>query len=171
MLARLRARYERALEWLVIALVVALAAEVLLGVAFRALGRSLVWYDEIAGVLLAWVTFYGSALAALKGAHIGFPGLVAALPVRLRVSAVILAESLVVVFFVTLAVVGTRVLEVLATDHLVSLPTVPVAWVQSCVPIASVLLLAGELLGLPGRIARARQGDRGAATDLAEKLH
>ena len=47
-----------------------------LGVVFRTLGASLVWYDEVASVLLAWLTFYGSALASVKRAHIGCPELV-----------------------------------------------------------------------------------------------
>ena len=58
-LARFRARYGRVLEWVVIVLMVALAVEVTAGVVFRYVGRSLVWYDEVASVLLAWLTFYG----------------------------------------------------------------------------------------------------------------
>ena len=71
-----RAATAALLEWVVIALMVALAVEVTLGVVFRALGRSLVWYDEVASVLLAWLTFYGAALASVKRAHIGCPELV-----------------------------------------------------------------------------------------------
>ena len=43
-----RAAYGRVLEWLVIALMVGLAAEVTLGVVFRSIGHSLIWYDEVA---------------------------------------------------------------------------------------------------------------------------
>ena len=49
---------------------VALAVTVLLGVTFRFAGSALVWYDEVAAVQLAWITYYGSAYAALKGSHI-----------------------------------------------------------------------------------------------------
>ena len=31
---------------------------------YRKAGASLTWYDEIASILLAWVTYYGAALAA-----------------------------------------------------------------------------------------------------------
>ena len=94
-----RVSYERVLEWLVIVLMVVLATEVSLGILFRALGRSLVWYDEVASILLAWLTFYGSALAALKRAHIGFPGLVNSFKPALRVPVVILGELLILIFF------------------------------------------------------------------------
>ena len=36
-------------------------------------GQSLTWYDEVASHLLAWLTFYGAALASVKRAHIGCP--------------------------------------------------------------------------------------------------
>ena len=45
MLEELRRRYERLLEWVVIALMGVLASEVILGVIFRTFGTSLVWYD------------------------------------------------------------------------------------------------------------------------------
>ena len=76
-----RRGYERFLEWVCIALMAALAAEVTAGVVFRYSGHSLVWYDEIASILLAWVTFYGSALAVLKHAHMGVPEIVRMLPI------------------------------------------------------------------------------------------
>ena len=45
-------------------MMVALAVTVLLGVTFRFAGSALVWYDEVAAVQLAWITYYGSAYAA-----------------------------------------------------------------------------------------------------------
>ena len=71
---------------------VVLAVEVTLGVVFRAFGHSLIWYDEVASVLLAWLTFYGSALASVKRAHIGCPELVDALPWRARRAVDIVAQ-------------------------------------------------------------------------------
>ena len=62
-LQRFRGGYGLALEWVVMILMIALAFEVTLGIVFRFIGSSLVWYDEVASVLLAWLTFYGSALA------------------------------------------------------------------------------------------------------------
>ncbi|BBI53012.1 hypothetical protein HORIV_54330 [Vreelandella olivaria] len=47
-------------------LVIALAIVVTLGFVTRYLGSPLSWYDELAAALLAWVTYYGTALAAAK---------------------------------------------------------------------------------------------------------
>ena len=152
----MRGGYERLLEWVVIALMALLAVEVTLGVVFRTLGASLVWYDEVASILLAWLTFYGSALAAVKRAHIGCPEVVAMLPPALRLAARIAAEVLVVGFFLLVGWTGYAVLGVLATDHLVSLPMVPVNWIQSVIPISALLIVAAELITLPKVLAQAR---------------
>ncbi len=155
-----RQRYEQALEWLVIALMAVLALEVTAGVVFRSAGYSLVWYDEVASILLAWLTFYGSALAAVKRAHIGCPEVVALMPRRPRVLARALVEVLVIGFFALVGWTGYTVLGVLDTDHLVSLPAISVAWVQSVVPISAALIIVAELLNLPRALADAG-GDSG----------
>src|SRR5947208_476219 len=81
---RFRALYSTALEWVVGLLMVVLAVEVTLGVVYRTFGQSLVWYDEVASVLLAWLTFYGSALGSVKRAHISCPELIELLPARVK---------------------------------------------------------------------------------------
>ncbi len=150
-----RQRYEQALEWLVIALMAVLAIEVTAGVVFRTVGYSLVWYDEVASILLAWLTFYGSALASAKRAHIGCPELVALLPPGPRQLVRLLVEVLVIAFFVLVGWTGYEVLGVLETDHLVSLPAIPVAWIQSVVPISAALIIVAELMNLPRAMAAA----------------
>ncbi len=155
-LQTLRRRYEAFLEWLVIGLMVVLAFEVTLGIVFRSIGHSLVWYDEVASILLAWLTFYGSAYAAAKRGHISCPELVALMPPGPRLAVTIAVEALVIGFFALLGIVGWQVLEVLATDNLVSLPWVPVSWVQSVIPISAAMIIAAELLTLPDALAWAR---------------
>ena len=151
----LRAGYERALEWLVVFLMAVLASEVTLGVVYRTLGFSLVWYDEVASILLAWLTFYGSALASVKRAHIGCPEVMAFLPPKPKFVFRIIAEAFTIGFFLLMGWVGYTVLAVLATDHLVSLPSIPVSWVQSVVPISAVLIVVAELVTLPRVLANA----------------
>lgn len=157
MLARVRAGFERLLEAIVIVLMVVLAAEVTLGVIFRTAGQSLVWYDEVAAILLAWLTYYGAALATIKRAHIGFSGLVDAMSPAWRVPTVLFAEACVFGFFILLAYVGWAVMDVLATDYLVSLPEVSVKYTQSVVWIGAILFIIAEALMLPEVIAQARR--------------
>lgn len=137
------------LQWTVILLMVTLTVIVILAVFARKFGASLVWYDEVASVLLAWITYYGAALAALKRRHIGFDGLLLRFPVKLRMVAVVVAEILVIGFFVLLAWTGLEVLAVVGGDTLVSLTWVPISLTQSVIPITAVLFIICELISLP----------------------
>lgn len=168
-LQQLRRGYERALEWVVIALMVLLAAEVTAGVVFRYIGYALVWYDEVASILLAWLTFYGSALASVKRAHIGCPELIEQLSPPKRRVFDIAAQLLVIGFFALLAWVGFSILPILATDHMVSLPEVPMSVVQSVIPISAVLILAAEIMHLANLLRAAPVRVGGAA--LSDGLH
>lgn len=168
-LAEIRKGYERALEWVVIALMAVLAIEVTAGVVFRTIGMSLAWYDEVASILLAWLTFYGSALAAVKRGHISCPELVAVMKPLARVVLALFAEALVFAFFILLAYIGWAVLDVLATDHLVSLPEISVKYVQSVIPISAVLILVAEALNFPVVLAEARHGHSGGAEEKAKE--
>ncbi|RIK97880.1 MAG: C4-dicarboxylate ABC transporter permease [Burkholderiales bacterium] len=163
-MAAFRKIYEKILEWLVVVLMVAMAVEVTVGVVFRTAGASLVWYDEVASILLAWLTFYGSAYAAAKRSHITCPELVAMMPAGSRLLVTVLVEALVIGFFALLGWIGWEVLDVLATDTLVSLPSIPVSWVQSVIPISSALIIVAELLTLPEALAWARAEHAAGAT-------
>lgn len=136
----------RMLEGIVLALMVALAAVVIAGVLFRKLGAALVWYDEIASILLAWLTYYGAALAALDRSHIGVPTVIEHLRGRVRLATVLLAEVFVIGFFGVVAWAGWRVVLVLGGTTLVSLPSVPAAVAQSVIPIGAILFIAAEMV-------------------------
>lgn len=137
------------LTWIVITLMIALTAVVVVAVVYRKMGASLSWYDEIASVLLAWVTYYGAALAALKRSHIGFDDVLLALPGKLRAAAIVVSEVLVIFFFALLAWSGFAVLQILEGETLVSLTWVPVSLTQSIIPIGAVLFIIAELMSLP----------------------
>ncbi len=155
-LAALRSAFEWLLEAITIFLMVSLAVVVIVGVIYRTAGVALAWYDEVASVQLAWLTYYGSALAALKRAHIGVPGLVNALRPNLRVPLVIVSRAIVIGFFVLLAWLGYEVLVVLEGDTLISLPDVSTQITQSVIPIGAVLFIIAELVNLPLLLREAR---------------
>lgn len=149
MFARLRLLFERILEAVTIFLMVSLTAVVVIAVIYRKAGASLVWYDEVASIMLAWLTYYCAALAALKRNHIGFEGIVEAVPPRLGLLFLVLSEIVVFAFFGLLAWFGLVVLHVLEGDTLVSLPQVPVRLTQSVIPVGAILFMIGEALSLP----------------------
>lgn len=154
---RVKRVFQRALEAVVVAVVVALAAVVVMGVIYRKAGAALVWYDEVAAILLAWLTYYGAALAALHRGHIGVPAVVERLHGRPRTCVVIAGEAAVIGFFAVLAWAGLAVQSALAGTALVSLPAVPAGLAQSVIPIGAVLFICAQLLSLP-RVLRGEQG-------------
>lgn len=167
-------RLARALELLLEAvaalLMVGLTVIVLYAVLMRTLGSSPSWYDEVASIMLAWLTYYAGALAALKRAHIGFDGVVMALPVGWRMAAGILGEVLVVAFFVLLAWMGWVVLQVLTGMSLVSLTWVPVQLTQSVIPIGASLFVLAQLLSAPAYLAKLRAGVSVEREEIAHQI-
>jgi TRAP-type C4-dicarboxylate transport system permease small subunit len=137
------------LEWITIALMVSLSVVVIVAVCYRLAGNSLSWYDEIAAIQLAWVTYYGAALAALKRGHIGFDSVLLAIPLPARMLGVVVAEAAVLGFFGLMTWAGMEVLTVLQGESLVSLTWMPVQLTQSVIPIGGALFIAAELLSLP----------------------
>ena len=140
---------ERLLEIVCMALLVILTIIVLIGITYRTFGDALVWYDEVAAILLAWLTYWGAALAALKRAHIGAPGFINSFGPSVRRAALVVSEFLVLAFFVLLAWVGWMVFEVLEGTMLVSLPEVSEQWAQVIIPLGSALFIIAELLSIP----------------------
>jgi len=151
--------FERLLEAIVIILMSALTIIVLVAVAYRKGGASLSWYDEIASILLAWLTYYGAALAAIHRGHIGFAGLIKAMKPGMRIPFIIFSEFCIIGFFALLAWVGVDVLIILEGDSLVSLPQVPTRLTQSVIPIGAVLFIIAEALGIPDVLREAKKPD------------
>ena len=154
MLDRFHRYFRAVLEYTAIILMIGLTLVVIAGVAFRKAGASLVWYDEVASILLVWLTYYGACLAALDRAHIGFPTIVQSVGPGLRRSLLWIREGVVIAFFLLTAWAGWRVLLVLEGSYLASLPWVPARLTQSVIPIGSVLFILAELLSLRERRPR-----------------
>jgi TRAP-type C4-dicarboxylate transport system permease small subunit len=145
----LRRFLEAALGLFSVFLIVALTVLVLVAVVYRELGLSLPWYDEVATVMLAWLTYFGSAYAALKRGHLGSPEFLMRLSTAVRLPLFVLGEVLVIGFFALLAWVGLEVVILLAGDTLVSLPWVPVQLTQAVIPVGALLFILCQLATIP----------------------
>jgi TRAP-type C4-dicarboxylate transport system permease small subunit len=148
---KFRTTFERFLEGVVIMLMAALTILVVVAVLFRKIGGALVWYDEVASILLAWLTYYGAAYAALKRGHIGFGAVVQHFPASVRRVTDVVSEVIVIGFFALAAYAGWRVVQVLSGTTLVSLPWMPMTVTQSVIPIGPVLFIVAELLSMHQR--------------------
>ncbi len=145
---RIRKLASGSLEAVVLVLMALQVIVVILGVSFRYLGNSLVWYDELASILLAWLTYFGAALAALHRGHIGFAGLMKALPSGIRLPLYVLGEVLVIGFFAVTFWYGYVVLGVMDDEYLITMPFVPTVVVQGIIPLGAALFIVAELLSI-----------------------
>lgn len=155
-LYKIRVAFERLLEAIALVLMVSLTGLIIAGATFRYLGNALSWYDELASIGLVWLTYYGSALAALRGAHIGVAGVVNAMPPKARMVTTLFAEAMVFLFFGMLAFYGVQVLLILQGEHMISLEEVPTQLTQSAIPIGAILFIIAEALRLPEILRAAR---------------
>ncbi len=149
---------EKILEFISIFLLITMAVIVVLAVVFRFLGQSLIWYDEVASVVLAWLTYYGSALAVCNRGHLGFPGLFLSFPRRLRAITFILAEVVVIGFFAVVGYAGWYVMGIFGDETLVSLSWVHLSFTQSVIPVGAVLFIMAEILSIPEAWRKAMAG-------------
>ena len=163
----LRDGFSRLLEIIVVINMLVLAGIVIVGFLSRLVGSPFTWYDEAASISLAWLTYYGAALAAAKGAHIACPSIVNAFPPSVRLPIALLGEAVTIAFFILLTVTGWQVVQILAGSTMISLTTVSLQFTQSALPIASVLFIIAELLRLPEVIRQAR-GDGFVDHELEE---
>ena len=137
--------YDRYLQHFIFLQMIFLSLTVVVGVCFRWSGHSLVWYDEIAGIQLAWITYFGSAYASLKGLHIGMPTLIKVFPKDIRKILFFLSKIIILIFFLILTYYGTKVIIVLRGDTLVTLDWIPQSFVQSVIPLSSLLIIISEI--------------------------
>ena len=137
--------YDRYLQYFIFLQMIFLSLTVVVGVCFRWSGHSLVWYDEIAGIQLAWITYFGSAYASLKGLHIGMPTLIKIFPKDIRKILFFLSKIIILIFFLILSYYGTKVIIVLRGDTLVTLDWIPQSFVQSVIPLSSLLIIISEI--------------------------
>ena len=149
---------DQLLIWFILFQMIALTAVVIFAVLARLTGNSLSWYDEIAAIQLAWLTYYGGAYAALHRRHIGFDSVLLSIPMPFRGWAVILAEAVVIGFFVLLAYTGFEVLVVLEGEYLVSLTWIPIQFTQSVIPIGATLFVVCEVLSFPNYYSKCCSG-------------
>ena len=130
-------------------LLVLLTMLVTVAAALRFFGMGLAWYDEVAPILLTWVTYFGAALVALQRGHLGFDNIVRHLPTGWRALAFTVSEGLTITFFLALAWGGVRLMHAISGERLMTVNWFPSAVAQSVIPIAALAFVVAELVTLP----------------------
>jgi TRAP-type C4-dicarboxylate transport system permease small subunit len=160
----------RLVEAVCLLLLVALTGAVVYATVMRYLGASPVWYDEMAQVMLAWLTYFAAVHAMFNRQHMGFAGLVLAMPKPLRLALILFAEAAIIAFFGVAVWYGTGILPIAAFDELLSLPWVSMAVVQSVIPITGALMIFASLATLPKVLRDAMEGIDRDHAEIAEAI-
>ena len=131
----------RGMEYLVIGLMGALAILVAVEVFFRyVLNASISWYDEFAGYLLVWVTFWGAVLALDRGRHIGFETVLERFPILAQKLTMTIVYLLLITLQVVLVYYGWMLTTQLSGETAITLP-VPIGLVYVVLPVTGAMML------------------------------
>jgi TRAP-type C4-dicarboxylate transport system permease small subunit len=125
--------------YIVILLMIAMFLIVVVAVIFRKAGHSLSWYDEFAGYILVWVTFWGAVLALEKKRHIGFETVVELLPTFLQKG--IMSAVYLLLIFLNLILIryGWKLTTELRGETAITLP-IPVGYINFVIPATASLM-------------------------------
>jgi TRAP-type C4-dicarboxylate transport system permease small subunit len=131
------------LGWLSIGVFTTLVIDVLWGVLTRyALGGQAPWSEELARLLLIWLSMLGTALAYTTRSHLGVDVLAEALAPDARRIGAIAVHSLVLVFATGVMVYGGTTLFLERMDAGQVMSTLPIrkAWMYLAIPVSGLLM-------------------------------
>lgn len=146
LIARFERGFDTALKTTTGIIILTMLVVLFLGVSTRKLGIAMSWYDEVAAILLAWLTYIGAAQVALHNGHLGMGTLVQRSSGSIRVFLILIRVLLITVLFTILAWHGVQVLLVMSGFHLITVPWMPISVTQSVIPIGSALFIIAEVL-------------------------
>jgi TRAP-type C4-dicarboxylate transport system permease small subunit len=143
MIPQIKQLTARLLGTLSVAMFVVLVADVLWGVVTRyLLGSQAVWTEELARLLLVWLSMLGAALAYASRSHLGVDSLLIALDPFAERVATLASHLLILLFALGVMVYGGSALTLerwQAGQMLSALPMVK-AWFYLSVPVSGVLI-------------------------------
>lgn len=126
--------------YIVIALMVAMLFVVVIAIIFRKAGHSISWYDEFAGYILVWVTFWGAIIALERKRHIGFETLVEMMPMAIQRVVMSVVYSLIIFLNLILIKYGMKLTTELSGETAITLP-VPIGYINVVIPLTASLML------------------------------
>ena len=156
------------LEFLLIAAIAILVFDVLWGVVSRyLLGEQSSWTEELARVLLIWVSLLGGALAYSAKIHLGLDLFVNSLDPHSR-KTVMVATDLIIMFFAVFVLIiggGKLVLETLRLEQMMMALGIAKGYVYLAVPISGLFFLIFSIESLFERFfPEGIQGGSGSAS-------
>ncbi|MBE9061053.1 TRAP transporter small permease [cf. Phormidesmis sp. LEGE 11477] len=128
-------------DWIVVALALAISIAVVATVFARyVLNNSFSWGEELPGLLLMCLTFFGAAWLARYNGHLAFDGLLSLLPRRLRQIVQTINLLLVQFFLVALTYYGWVITITTGQTSLITLD-LPQALFRAVIPVCGLIMI------------------------------
>ena len=162
MLRQLKACSLRLLNGILVGAVALLVLDVLLGVASRYLwGAQVKWTEELATILLIWVSFLGAAAAFEARAQLGIDFLTERFPPSARRKTELAAHLCTIGFVVIAFLLGGSILVRQALVHRNILPALQISDVVMYLPlpVSGVFILIYEVANLTADWRRNKSGE------------
>ncbi len=135
-------------EFVLVCLMVALCADIFIGVFSRYVaGRTMPWYDEVARYLFIWMSFLAAAVAVRRRAHFGVNLLVSRFPPGVQRGVRSLTWLIVIGYGLFITIQGLLVMEGVSVQESPALG-LTLSWVFLAIPVHGVLCMlyaAGHL--------------------------
>ena len=139
---------DRALDGLLFLTLGGMAGVVFVNVFFRFVVRnSLSWADEMAQVLMVWLTFLGAAVAMRDRMHYAFDYLVRNLPAGVR-RIVVLGGHVLCIGMTLLLIYWSAKVTLLITAWIMPATGMPRSWVYAACPVGSLFILIYQVRNL-----------------------
>jgi TRAP-type C4-dicarboxylate transport system permease small subunit len=111
------------------------------------LESSLGWPEEVAGLLLVWISFIGAYVATRENGHISFSLFVQRLPRAARKFVETMVDIILLVFFAVLAFQSIRMIGAVGHTEIETLD-IPRGYFMAVLPISALALVVAYLLRL-----------------------
>lgn len=139
---------DRVLDGLLVLVLGSMAGIVFVNVFFRFVLRfSLSWADEMAQVLMIWLTFLGAAVAMRDRMHYAFDYLVRRLPSGGQ-RAVVIGGHLLCIAMTLLLIYWSAKVTLLITAWVMPATGMPRSWVYAACPVGSLFILYYQIRNL-----------------------
>jgi len=139
----------RLLEWALVVMVITITLDVLWGIVSRTLWGQAVYTDELARVLLVWISMLGGALAFARKAHLGVDYFVNKMHPDARKTLAVIVQCVTIAFAVVALMIGGFALaQGQWTQKLPTMPWLTKGNVYAAVPIAGFFILMFSLENL-----------------------
>ena len=134
----------RILQWIVIALMGVLVLDVLWGVLSRyAFGQQAKWSEELARLLLVWVSLFGASVAFAMKAHLGLDYFASKLHPSARKTNKLIGIGICLVFAVSVFLVGGMELVSKTYESGQTMVALPMSkwWAYAALPASGVFMV------------------------------